>query len=403
MDFHKHVNKSGEVLVLRRIPLGRRTRGGFLWPSGVGTEVVCPDWKPTSDCGNGLHGWPWGFGLGEGAICDIINDLWLVIGCKPEDIVGELDGGAKCKLHYGTIRYEGGFDAALAVVSAGFAASVAEASMAGRLDRAAYNKLKSAAYGCNSESTANGKYAKSATAGAYSRSVVNGNKSSSMASGDKSSSAASGDKSTSVAVGDYAKSVVNGNFSKSTASGPDSHSAANGGHSESAASGFNVNSAANGNGSNSTAGGGCAKAVANGNGSTSAANGDYAISAANGNYTRSIAEGKNSRSAVNGDRAESATDGYGSSSVANGYSSCAEARGSDTLAAVLGQDGRVRVGERGAFAIPCWTAGDGWRFLCGKVGEEGIQADTWYHVVDGKLTEWQEPAKKEQLPCLRHN
>ena len=48
--------------------------------------------------------------------------------------------------------------------------------------------------------------------------------------------------------------------------------------------------------------------------------------------------------------------------------------------------GRVRVGERGAFAVAFYTELNGWRFLTGKAGENGIEADTWYVIRDGKLT-----------------
>jgi hypothetical protein len=48
----------------------------------------------------------------------------------------------------------------------------------------------------------------------------------------------------------------------------------------------------------------------------------------------------------------------------------------------------VMVGEGGAFAIPFKSPKDGLRFVCGKVGEGGIKANTWYCVTnDGCLEE----------------
>jgi hypothetical protein len=47
----------------------------------------------------------------------------------------------------------------------------------------------------------------------------------------------------------------------------------------------------------------------------------------------------------------------------------------------------VRVGERGAFAIAYWDETNGWRFFAGKVGENGIKADTWYEIKYGVLQE----------------
>jgi hypothetical protein len=54
--------------------------------------------------------------------------------------------------------------------------------------------------------------------------------------------------------------------------------------------------------------------------------------------------------------------------------------------AAVGINGRIRVGERGAFALAYWESDEvGYRFLCGKVGEDGIEANTWYVVRDGKI------------------
>jgi len=33
------------ILILKRIPQDRKTYGGFVWPSGIGTEVECSDWN----------------------------------------------------------------------------------------------------------------------------------------------------------------------------------------------------------------------------------------------------------------------------------------------------------------------------------------------------------------------
>ena len=225
-QFHEWTNGNGEVLILRRIPPSRRTYNEFQWPTGVGTRVECPDWNPKPICGGGLHGWPLGFGLGESSAFSIVDDVWLVLGAKPEDVVGELDGGAKCKCREGIIRYEGDFAGAVSFVSTEFA--------------------------------------------------------------------------------------------------------------------------------------NCVAAMAGGDGARSSANGDYAKSSANGDYARSSAAGD-----------------------------CAtvEAVGGDNLAAVVGLNGKVRVGERGAFAIAYQDRCGELRFLTGKAGENGIAANVWYHVVDGALVE----------------
>ncbi|WP_374492781.1 hypothetical protein [Brachymonas sp.] len=49
-------------LVLRVCRPDGSSHGGFQWPMTVGAEVVAPDWKANTECGNGLHGWLYGHG-----------------------------------------------------------------------------------------------------------------------------------------------------------------------------------------------------------------------------------------------------------------------------------------------------------------------------------------------------
>ena len=51
---------------------------GFKWAETVGATVTAPDWKPTQECGNGLHGWL--NGVGDGSIGHISDDcIWMVL------------------------------------------------------------------------------------------------------------------------------------------------------------------------------------------------------------------------------------------------------------------------------------------------------------------------------------
>lgn len=55
--------------------------------------VEAPDWKPTKECGNGLHGWLWGAGnWGLKAKGD--NIKWLVLEVEKDSII-DLDGKVK--------------------------------------------------------------------------------------------------------------------------------------------------------------------------------------------------------------------------------------------------------------------------------------------------------------------
>jgi hypothetical protein len=61
--------------------------------------------------------------------------------------------------------------------------------------------------------------------------------------------------------------------------------------------------------------------------------------------------------------------------------------GDDAMACALGVHGRVKVGDRGAFALATWSREEGYRFLTGKVGENGIKPNTWYAVKGGAIAE----------------
>ena len=60
------------------------------------------------------------------------------------------------------------------------------------------------------------------------------------------------------------------------------------------------------------------------------------------------------------------------------------ATGYGTIAFVAGCSGMAKAGEMGCFAL-CYFDGKRNRTLVGYVGEDGIKADTFYRVQDGKL------------------
>lgn len=73
--------------------------------------------------------------------------------------------------------------------------------------------------------------------------------------------------------------------------------------------------------------------------------------------------------------------------AASGYASKLAASGHDSVCAIAANNGRVKVGKCGAFAIAYWDEKSGWHFLVGKEGEQGIKAEVWYVVENGKLIE----------------
>jgi hypothetical protein len=80
------------VLVLRTCNAKMRSHEGrFVWPSEG--EVSAPDWKPTVECGNGLHGWLWGEGDGNLGRWEA-DARWLVVEVEAASII-DLQGKVK--------------------------------------------------------------------------------------------------------------------------------------------------------------------------------------------------------------------------------------------------------------------------------------------------------------------
>jgi len=121
---HQWINRDGEVLIVKFVGRDGSSYSGpgrngkqidLKWPLEVGASVEAPDWVPDGECGGGLHGWPWGFGLGDGKDPDWTSK-WLVFGAVPGDVVA-IEG--KCKARKGIIRHVGTWDSALAFVLEG--------------------------------------------------------------------------------------------------------------------------------------------------------------------------------------------------------------------------------------------------------------------------------------------
>ena len=87
------------TLILRKCKGDGSSSNGFKYGQ-VGDRVMCPDWHPNPECGNGLHGLKEGngdWGLLDG------ND-WLII--DADDLVVDIDE-EKCKFNTGVILFRG--------------------------------------------------------------------------------------------------------------------------------------------------------------------------------------------------------------------------------------------------------------------------------------------------------
>ena len=77
------------------------SHGGFVWPESG--PVSAPDWKPTANCGNGLHGLLDGVGAGS-LLSWEPNARWLVVAVDDATVV---DLGGKVKVPSGEVVFCG--------------------------------------------------------------------------------------------------------------------------------------------------------------------------------------------------------------------------------------------------------------------------------------------------------
>ena len=112
---HQWTNGGKEVLILRCCDDKNGTSyGGFHWPLTVGAAVEAPDWTPDPVC-RGLHGWPWGIGMGGGKEPHW-DGAWIVFGAAPSDVKDLCD---KCAARAGVVRFGGDWQTANAFVLSG--------------------------------------------------------------------------------------------------------------------------------------------------------------------------------------------------------------------------------------------------------------------------------------------
>jgi hypothetical protein len=213
---HQWVHDGEEVLVLRFADANGKSYEGFQHPMEIGHRVTPPDWDPKPKCGGGIHGWAWGIGLGEGKDPDW-SALWQVYGAKPEDVVGNLEAGMKCKFRTGVLRHKGDWHSAMMFILDGqkrwvehFSDGQSSATGDRSASSATGDRSASSATGYRSASSATGYSSASSATGDSSASSATGYSSASSATGDSSASSATGDSSASSATGDRSASVVTG-------------------------------------------------------------------------------------------------------------------------------------------------------------------------------------------------
>ena len=103
---------NGKSLVLRVCRADMSSSHGFVWPRSG--RVEAPDWRATSECGHGLHGWLWG--VGDITCTDLHaapDAVYLVVEVETSALV---DLAGKVKFRRGLVVYAGARDDAVRMV-----------------------------------------------------------------------------------------------------------------------------------------------------------------------------------------------------------------------------------------------------------------------------------------------
>ncbi|MDS9846980.1 hypothetical protein RMH54_22225 [Pseudomonas aeruginosa] len=210
--------------------------------------------------------------------------------------------------------------------------------------------------------------------------------------GDYSAASNTGDYSAASNTGDY--SAASNTGYQSAASNTGNRSAASNTGDYSAASNTGYQSAASNTGDYSAASNTGDYSAASNTGYQSAASNTGNRSAASNTGNRSAASNTGDYSAASNTGYQSAASNTGNRSAASntGYQSAAEVSGKESVAASLGIEGRARA-SAGSAIVLCHRDDEG-RLIhirASKVGENGVEPDTWYQLnAEGEFVEFDE-------------
>ncbi|MBG4613390.1 hypothetical protein I5F57_04100 [Pseudomonas aeruginosa] len=129
-----------------------------------------------------------------------------------------------------------------------------------------------------------------------------------------------------------------------------------------------------------------------GNRSAASNTGDYSAASNTGDYSAASNTGDRSAASNTGNRSAASNTGYRSAASNTGYQSAAEVSGQESVAAALGIEGRARA-SAGSAIVLCHRDDEG-RLIhirASKVGENGVEPDTWYQLnAEGEFVEFDE-------------
>ncbi|WP_247734548.1 DUF7666 domain-containing protein [Pseudomonas aeruginosa] len=201
--------------------------------------------------------------------------------------------------------------------------------------------------------------------------------------GNYSAASNTGNRSAASNTGDYSAASNTGN--RSAASNTGNRSAASNTGYRSAASNTGDYSAASNTGNYSAASN-------TGNYSAASNTGDYSAASNTGYQSAASNTGNYSAASNTGDYSAASNTGYQSAASNTGYQSAAEVSGKESVAASLGIEGRARA-SAGSAIVLCHRDDEG-RLIhirASKVGENGVEPDTWYQLnAEGEFVEFDE-------------
>ncbi|WP_226038657.1 hypothetical protein [Pseudomonas aeruginosa] len=210
--------------------------------------------------------------------------------------------------------------------------------------------------------------------------------------GNRSAASNTGDYSAASNTGDY--SAASNTGYQSAASNTGNRSAASNTGNRSAASNTGNRSAASNTGDYSAASNTGNRSAASNTGNRSAAsNTGYQSAASNTGYQSAASNtGYQSAASNTGNRSAASNTGDYSAASNTGYQSAAEVSGKESVAASLGIEGRARA-SAGSAIVLCHRDDEG-RLIhirASKVGENGVEPDTWYQLnAEGEFVEFDE-------------
>jgi hypothetical protein len=221
--------------------------------------------------------------------------------------------------------------------------------------------------------------------GDYGHAAATGDSGHAAATGYSGHAAATGDSGHAAATGYSGHAAATGNYGHAAATGDSGHAAATGDYGHAAATGDSGHAAATGNSGHAAATGDYGHAAATGDSGHAAATGYSGHAAATGNYGHAAATGDYGHAAATGYSGHAAATGNYGHAAATGNSGHAAATGNSGVS-FAGFGGRAKAGATGALAIAYFDDKEKRaKILSANVGENGIKADTWYRVSDGKL------------------